>query len=62
MTHDRLIIAIGRIERTFSRLEKLDMQAPLTNESGLLAKHETLKAAARDAIREIDALIGEEAN
>ena len=62
MTHDRLIIAIGRIERTLSRLEKLDMQAPLTNENGLLAKHETLKIAARDAIREIDALIGEGAN
>lgn len=57
MAAQRLIVAIGRIERALSRLE----QMPPTNESGpdvyLNERHEKLKAETRIAIADIDRLI-----
>jgi hypothetical protein len=57
MLQDRLIIAIGRIERAISRLDQFEIPAPKLNESELSGKHEALKAETRAVIREIDAII-----
>ncbi len=57
MLQDRLIIAIGRIERAISKLDQFEMSAPKSNNNELSAKHEALKAETRAVIRDIDALI-----
>jgi hypothetical protein len=57
MLQDRLIIAIGRIERAISRLDQYEMPVPKSNESELSGKHEALKAETRAAIKDIDAII-----
>jgi hypothetical protein len=62
MPHDQLITAIGRIERVLTRLEKLEAGTAQTADTALRFKHETLKTATRDAIRDIDTLIKEAAN
>lgn len=58
MVQQRLIQAIGRIERALSRLE----QAPpktnsMADDSGLIAKHEQLKAETHAAIKDIDRIL-----
>jgi hypothetical protein len=58
MTQQRLIQAIGRIERALSRLER----APARPENGvddndLLARHEKLKSETRAAIADIDQIL-----
>jgi hypothetical protein len=55
MVQERLILAIGRIERALSRLEKV--RIPASGDSELLARHEALKSETRAAIRDIDALL-----
>ena len=65
MAQERLIVAIGRIERALSRLEQVDLSIGATSgnnlpetDLALVARHEKLKAETRTAILEIDALIG----
>lgn len=55
MAQEQLILAIGRIERALSRLEKA--RIPAGGNSELLARHEALKSETRAAIRDIDALL-----
>ena len=57
MAAQRLIVAIGRIERALSRLERLpDLRAPeMDNE--LAVRHERLKAETREAIQQIDDIL-----
>jgi hypothetical protein len=60
MPQDRLIQAIGRMERALSRLEATDLQAVISNvdePSDLAQRHEHLKAQAKAAISEIDRLL-----
>jgi hypothetical protein len=60
MPQDRLIQAIGRMERALSRLEATDLQAVISNvdePSDLAQRHENLKAQAKAAISEIDSLL-----
>ena len=59
MTQQRLIMAIGRIERALSRLERYQPSIATHPEQDaeLHAKHEKLKAEAQAAIREIDQLL-----
>jgi hypothetical protein len=54
MTQQRLIQAIGRIERALSRLEQVPAQ-PKNNldDSELHARHEKLKSETRQAITDI---------
>jgi hypothetical protein len=66
MAQERLIIAIGRIERALSRLEQAGFSYDSSPKSGsipldtaLFEKHERLKTETRLAIRDIDALIRE---
>jgi hypothetical protein len=61
MSHDRMMQAIGRIERALGRLENVDarqMSAP-TGDPELAARHEKLKAEALATIAEIDRLLAE---
>ena len=63
MANERLILAIGRIERALSKLEQFD--PPKTNghpDTNLLAKHELLKAEARATIKAIDSVLTGGAN
>jgi hypothetical protein len=59
MSHQRLIMAIGRIERALSRMERIEISS--VNETGtdaaLSDRHEKLKAETLIAIRDIDGLI-----
>ncbi len=57
MAQERLILAIGRMERALSRLETVKF--PTGGDSDLRARHEALKSEARAAIRDIDALLGQ---
>jgi hypothetical protein len=57
MAQERLILAIGRIERALSRLETVKVTAG--GDTELRSRHEALKSEARAAIRDIDALLGQ---
>ena len=58
MGQQRLILAIGRIERALSRLEQLpERTAAVAGDPELSAKHERLKSETRAVIREIDDLL-----
>jgi hypothetical protein len=60
MADERLILAIGRIERALSRLETVKMQS--TDDSDLSARHEALKSETRSVLRDIDALLSQGGN
>lgn len=60
MGAERLIVAIGRIERALSRLEQLPsttlaQSAPVDND--LSERHQRLKSETRAAIEEIDRIL-----
>ena len=58
MAQQRLIQAIGRIERALSRLEQAPLKTTGTaDDSRLVAKHEQLKAETQTAIRDIDRIL-----
>lgn len=59
MAQQRLIMAIGRIERALSRLEQARIPQAAETESNpeLQAKYDRLKAETQAAIREIDQLL-----
>lgn len=59
MTDERLILAIGRIERALSRLEaaRLAPAAPALDPA-LATRHAALRACTAEAIARIDALLG----
>ena len=56
MAQQRLILAIGRIERALSRLERFQPQAAV-GDPELQTKHDRLKSETQAAIREIDQLL-----
>lgn len=57
MSNDRMMVAIGRIERALSGLEAL--QAPNTQAfSALREKHSRLRSETGLALAELDTLIG----
>ncbi len=57
MPDNKLIIAIGRIERALSRLEQLEVPLVSNNDNNLRAKHEALKSETQSVIRALDTLI-----
>jgi hypothetical protein len=58
MAQQRLIQAIGRIERALSRLEQAPLKTTVSaDDSELIAKHEQLKAETQAAIRDIDRIL-----
>ncbi|MDZ7587799.1 MAG: hypothetical protein U5J78_01035 [Parasphingorhabdus sp.] len=58
MNDDRLILAIGRIERALSRIEKATASSDA--DAGLAARHDILKTELRLAIEQIDQVIASE--
>jgi hypothetical protein len=59
MPQDRLMQAIGRMERALSRLENIDLRPSPggADPSDLAQRHERLKSETRAAISEIDGLV-----
>lgn len=57
MADERLIDAIGRIERALSRVEKLATVPTNPHDTDLADRHERLKKETLDAIRGIDQIL-----
>lgn len=57
MADERLIFAIGRIERALSRVEKLATAPANAPDAELADRHERLKKETLDAIRGIDQIL-----
>jgi hypothetical protein len=57
MADERLIVAIGRIERALSRVEKLATAPANTPDADLVDRHERLKTETLEAIRGIDQIL-----
>ncbi len=58
MAAQRLIVAIGRVERALSRLERLPDTLVPAADNEVAARHEMLKAETREAIKAIDDILG----
>jgi hypothetical protein len=59
MPDNKMIIAIGRIERALSRLEQLKVPMISNDDNILRAKHEALKSETQSVIQALDSLIDE---
>jgi len=57
MDNERVILAIGRIERALSRIESANSRIEADVDQALATRHEALKAEMQQAIRTIDGLI-----
>lgn len=57
MADERLIVAIGRIERALSRVEKLATAPSNAPDADLADRHERLKKETLDAIHGIDQIL-----
>lgn len=57
MADERLIVAIGRIERALSRIEKVASLPAQKQNAGLADRHERLKTETLEAIRGIDRIL-----
>jgi len=57
MDNERVILAIGRLERALSRLETATSDNKPDIDAALAARHEALKAEMKQAIQTIDGLI-----
>lgn len=57
MDNERVIVAIGRLERALSRIESASSAIQENGTAALEARHEALKAEMKQAIRTIDGLI-----
>lgn len=57
MADERFIVAIGRIERALSRIEKATAAPVEHASSDIVERHEKLKSEARAAIHEIDKIL-----
>jgi phage host-nuclease inhibitor protein Gam len=57
MDNERVILAIGRLERALSRIESAKSTMKADVDQALEARHEALKEEMKQAIRTIDGLI-----
>ncbi|WP_417617823.1 hypothetical protein [Parasphingorhabdus sp.] len=57
MDNERVILAIGRLERALSRIESANGAQKENVDAALAARHEALKAEMKQAIRTIDGMI-----
>jgi hypothetical protein len=62
MSQERLILAIGRIERALSRIEQAPMPVSASADNDLARRHEKLKAETKAVLSDIDRLIAEGAS
>ncbi|NJM51276.1 MAG: hypothetical protein HC843_10755 [Sphingomonadales bacterium] len=61
MSHEKLILAIGRMERALSRLEQAPQGAigAHLSDSALLTKHDKLKSETSAVLADLDRLIAQ---
>ena len=57
MIEERFIVAIGRIERALSRIEKSAIAPASAGDNGLVERHEKLKSETRIAIQDLDKIL-----
>ncbi|MES2781496.1 MAG: hypothetical protein V4657_01750 [Pseudomonadota bacterium] len=57
MADERFIVAIGRIERALSRIEKLAVAPSATGDTDLAERHERLKTETLAAIQDMDKIL-----
>ena len=59
MPNDRMMQAIGRMERALAKLERIDVANTLSGapDTALQARHEKLKQETRAAVAQIDGLL-----
>ena len=57
MADERLIFAIGRIERALSRIEKLAISPTASDDSDLNKRYEKLKSETLAAIHDMDKIL-----
>lgn len=57
MIEQRFIVAIGRIERALSRIEKSATTSASAGDSDLVERHEKLKSETRIAIQDLDKIL-----
>ena len=57
MAEERFIVAIGRMERALSRLEKLSLSPAVNESTDLTERHKNLKAETLAAIQGIDKIL-----
>ena len=57
MADERFIVAIGRIERALSRIEKLAISPGVTSDSDLAERHERLKSETLGVIQDLDKIL-----
>ena len=60
MAQQRMIEAIGRLERAVSRLEQVQISDTLAHDPDLEARYSKLKSATEQAVAEIDRLLARE--
>lgn len=63
MANERLIVAIGQMERALGRIESAQMRLAAAGsppqDDDLVGRHAALKAAASQALTEIDAILSD---
>ncbi|WP_295442765.1 hypothetical protein [Sphingorhabdus sp. EL138] len=59
MIEQRFIVAIGRIERALSRIEKSAIAPAPTGDNGLAERHEKLKSETLMAIQDLDKILAD---
>ena len=59
MIEQRFIVAIGRIERALSRIEKSAIAPAPTGDNGLAERHEKLKSETIMAIQDLDKILAD---
>ena len=57
MAEERFIVAIGRIERALSRIEKMQLPQNAAPDVELADKHQRLKNETQAAIKDLDAIL-----
>jgi hypothetical protein len=57
MAEERFIVAIGRIERALSRIEKMQLSQNAPPDVELADKHQRLKNETQAAIKDLDAML-----
>jgi hypothetical protein len=57
MIEQRFIVAVGRIERALSRIEKSAIAPATLGDNDLAERHETLKSETRIALRDLDKIL-----
>ena len=59
MIEQRFIVAVGRIERALSRIEKSAIAPASAGDNDLAERHEKLKSETHMAIRDLDKILAD---